>query len=78
MEEYKKWLQDSKNLSYKVAMDNASRIKRAMAILCVENIGVDSIESLEKNEEFRSLSVSVKSQIRRAIRLYIEYQKEVA
>ena len=73
MEDFKLWQQNFKHISHKVSMDNASRVKRALSILGAESIVADSLNHLETNSNFRELSVSVKSQIRRAVRLYIEY-----
>ncbi len=73
MEEFKNWQQECKNISYKVSMDNASRVKRVLSILCIDNITQCSLSDLEANDSFKALSVSVKSQMRRAVRLYIEY-----
>ena len=73
MEKYKNWLQNYKHISHKVAMDNVSRVKRALSILGEDNITLHSLENLEINDDFKSLSVSVKSQIRRAVKLFIEY-----
>lgn len=73
MEEFMNWQQECKNISYKVSMDNASRIKRALSLLGTANITSCSLEELEINGSFKTLSVSVKSQIRRAIKLYLEF-----
>jgi FtsH-binding integral membrane protein len=73
MENFKNWQQDNKHISHKVSMDNASRVKRAISFLGTENIVPDSLKDLETNTCFKALSVSVKSQIRRAMRLYIEF-----
>lgn len=73
MEDFKKWLQDSKHITHKVSMDNASRVKRALSILGTDNIAPCSLGDLETNDSFKALSVSVKSQIRRAVKLYIEF-----
>lgn len=74
MEDFKNWLQDNKNITHKVSMDNASRVKRALSILGTDNITPCSLGELETNDNFMNLSVSVKSQIRRAVRLYIEFK----
>ena len=73
MENYKNWLQGNKQISHKVSMDNASRVKRALSLLGTDSITSNSLEELENNDSFKNLSVSVKSQIRRAVKLYIEY-----
>ena len=73
MEDFKKWLQENKHITHKVSMDNASRVKRALFFLDAESISSRSLGDLELNNSFKGLSVSVKSQIRRAVKLYIEY-----
>ena len=75
MEDYKNWLQDNKQISRKVSMDNVSRVKRALSLLGSDSITFGSLEELENNDGFKSLSVSVKSQIRRAVKLYIEFSE---
>ena len=77
MEEFKSWLLYNKNYSKKVSVDIISRIKRALSLLGTDSITSDTLEELEKDDIFKSLSVSVKSQIRRAVRLYIEYNKSI-
>ena len=73
--EYSKWLIESKNLGAKSAHDYASRLRRAAQLLDCEEFNFDSLDRLNTIEEFTRLSMSVKSQIRRAVRLYLEFQE---
>lgn len=70
----KKWLIDKKNYKSKSASDVVSRLKRIQHIALVPN-KFDDIFIIKLNEidEFKLLSNSVKSQIRRALKLYREY-----
>lgn len=73
---FKRWLTDNTNYSNAVITDIASRAKRADSL--VEWFDDDLyLFHLEKNEMFKALSVSVKSQLRRAVKLYNEYQSSV-
>ena len=70
------WLIDSKGYSERAAKDVLSRFKRAERILpaCGDP---DSfyISRLEKQDEFKGLSVNVRSQIKKAVSLRVEYGK---
>lgn len=75
MEDFKKWQEEYKQITHKVAMDNSSRVKRALDMLDTDNITQSCLANLEMNDRFKNLSPSVKSQIRKAVRLYIEFSK---
>lgn len=70
---YTNWLSDEKGIGNKSAHDYASRLKRASQLLGESDIDSTTLEKLAMIEDFSSLSISVKSQIRRAVRLYCEY-----
>lgn len=72
---FEEWLILEKRYSTKAAKDVGSRIKRVKSIIEKSEIFLDAIKELETKESFNALSVSVKSQLRRAIRLYCEYCK---
>ena len=63
--EFKTWLESNTRYSDAVIGDILSRMKRADGILC-----------WEKEQQFEALSVSVRSQIRKAVKLYTEYLKD--
>jgi len=71
---FSEWLEKNKGMSRKSSHDVASRLKRAMAILGTENISGEDVSKLEGKEEFQALSLTVKSQLRRSIRLYAEFK----
>ena len=56
--------------------DIISRLRRANNILIFQNEDI-YLFRLEQCEEFQKASVSVKSQMRRAIRLYFQYLGEM-
>lgn len=67
--EFKKWLHNNTDYSDAVINDVVSRMKRADKIL-EWNSDETYIFFLEKNDEFIKMSVSVKSQIRKAVKYY--------
>lgn len=72
IEGFKSWLKSNCSFSSAVISDMASRIKRADKI---KEWYYDDLYLfyLEKEEGFKTLSVSVKSQIRKAVKLYNNY-----
>lgn len=71
-EGFKKWLKENTNLSDAAIGDTASRIRRADRILSWNDTET-YLFYLEREQRFVALSVSVKSQIRKAVRLYMAY-----
>lgn len=71
------WLQKEKKLSKKSAYDVKSRLGRALIMTTEKEATKESICILEGDEVFKSLSISVKSHLRRAVRLYLEYKERV-
>lgn len=73
---FKDWLINSKGLEIKSARDVVSRLNRANSICDLNfNKAVEKIIfDLNENTNFNKLSLTVKSQLRRAIRLYKEHQ----
>lgn len=72
---FEAWLIGTKNYSSRGAKDVISRCKRAEKM--VPSNGEDEahyIFALEQSEEFQCLSVNVRSQIKRAIKLKTEYE----
>ena len=72
---FEAWLIGTKNYSSRGAKDVISRCKRAERM--VPSNGEDEahyIFALEQSEEFHCLSVNVRSQIKRAIKLKTEYE----
>ena len=72
---FSEWLETSKGFTHKSAHDANSRLKRIFDLTGKENVSADTLSELAANENFLSLSVCVKSQLRRTTRLYLEYQE---
>lgn len=71
-EQFKAWLENNKQYSTRTVSDIISRLKRANTILPIpEHIEPIYLFNLDNNRSFNSLSVNVKSQIRKAVNLYI-------
>lgn len=73
---FKEWLSENTNYSEAVISDMASRMKRADKIVTWEPTTI-YLYKLEQNDSFKKLSVSVKSQIRKAVKSYIEFTKDM-
>ncbi len=72
---FKAWLKRSIGLSTESAKDVVSRLRRASNFV---NVGAkletdDLLHQLAKHPDFKDLSGSVRSQLRRAIKLYREF-----
>lgn len=72
--EFKQWLIENTDYSKRVVSDLQSRLNRANRILPVYNNELYLFE-LEHVEDFKQLSCTVRSQLRKAVRLYIDYMK---
>lgn len=69
---FKSWLNDNTEFTKETKSNIISRLKRADALLHVQNDPI-YLYQLSQIENFNILSVSVKSQMRRAVKLYFEY-----
>lgn len=77
IEEFKEWLKKNTTYSDSVITDTVSRMKRADSILSWN--GTDTyLFYLENEKQFQTLSVSVKSQLRKSVKLYISYVNAVS
>lgn len=76
MMEFNEWLVQKKEFSEKGSHDAASRLKRVCTILGTSEIPEDALSKLERNNDFKALSMCVKSQLRRTTKLYSEYLSE--
>lgn len=72
--EFKKWLISNTTYSNRVVSNIISRLNRADRIHPVRAEEIYLFE-LEHIEAFKKLSVSVRSQLRKAVKLYIEFEK---
>lgn len=70
--EFKCWLVENTSYSAPVVSDTVSRIKRADKILEWNEEDIYQFR-LEQKEEYKLLSVSVRSQIKKAVKLYTEF-----
>lgn len=72
------WLVNKKGYGIRSTRDVVSRMKRVSTIISLpEDIDEHMILLLNRNPLFNELSVSVRSQLRRALRLMIEFRSEV-
>lgn len=71
--DFENWLKQNKGLSHKVSHDVISRLKRVQYFLATDTIDLTDLDLLENCPSFKNLSLTVKSQLRRSVRLYCEY-----
>lgn len=71
--EFRQWLTSNTTYSNRVVSNIVSRLNRADRMHPVRPEEVYLFE-LEHNEEFKTLSVTVRSQLRKAVKLYLEYE----
>lgn len=74
--EFRNWLDHNTDYKKETKSNIVSRVKRANNILpvVVDDVYIFHISLIP---EFQAMSGSVKSQIRRAVKLYIKFMKEV-
>jgi DNA (cytosine-5)-methyltransferase 1 len=70
---FKGWLKSNTNYTDNVISDVVSRMKRANSIMEYDN-SETYLYYMERQEMFKKLSISVRSQIRKAVRLYEQYK----
>lgn len=73
--EFSSWLKSNKGFTHASAKDAASRLKRASSFcqLDWEADATSNVSLLNSSEAFQQLTVSVKSQLRRSVKLYGEF-----
>lgn len=71
-ERFKKWLKNNTTYSDAVISDMSSRIKRADSLLEWYDEEVYQFY-LEQNVQYKLLSVSVRSQIKKSVKLYRQF-----
>ena len=69
------WLSSEKSMSARSAKAVVSRCSRVHRLLGIEELGVDAIDLLKKNDEFQNSSTFIRSQLKRAVSLYVEFQE---
>lgn len=72
-DQFKKWLKTNTTYSDAVICDTVSRVKRADSILEWDDAEVYQFY-LEHNDSYKALSVSVRSQLKKAVALYRTYR----
>ena len=71
-----KWLRDEKGYKHRSSKDVISRIRRIEKFHNLPMIITEeTIFQVEQEEDFKKLSVSIKSQLRLALRLLRDYQQ---
>lgn len=70
---FKQWLQDEKNLSIRSASDVVSRCKRVNRITKKDSIDDNTVTTLMSMDSYDGMSPSIKSQLKRAATLYVEF-----
>lgn len=71
------WLQNENHMTIRSSRDVVSRVKRVFKLIDNNNVSLKTIDELNELDEFKKLTVTIKSQLRRSIVLYIDYCKSV-
>ncbi len=71
---FKQWLSENTAYSHDVINDVVSRIRRADSLLEIYNDEI-YLFYLGKQENFKELSASVRSQVKKAVKLYLDFQQ---
>lgn len=74
-EKFLNWLQVDKGISLRSARDVLSRCRRITVITKVKEINENTMDKLLKSKEFNGFTTTIKSQLKRAITLYLEFKK---
>lgn len=69
------WLINEKNMGIRSAKDVISRCGRVCRMLNIDSIDSDTLENLQSNDKFEGSSMFIKSQLKRAVTLYNEFDK---
>lgn len=69
------WLINEKNMSIRSAKDVISRCGRVCRMLNIDSIDSDTLKNLQSNDKFEESSMFIKSQLKRAVTLYNEFDK---
>lgn len=75
-ERFKDWLSDNTNYTKNVVKDIVSRVKRADNILEIGKSERVYFFEIEECSSYQNLSPTIKSQLKKAIRLYYQYINE--
>ncbi|MBQ3530210.1 MAG: hypothetical protein IJA47_06955 [Oscillospiraceae bacterium] len=69
------WLKFEKSMGARSAKDVVSRCGRISRLLGNNELRADTIELLKANDEFQNSSTFIRSQLKRAVSLYIEFEE---
>ncbi len=67
------WLITEKQMSTRSAKDVVSRYGRVCRILSIDAFDSNTLDSLQKNEQFQASSIFIKSQLKRTVTLCLEF-----
>jgi len=73
---FKQWLQDEKNMSIRSAADVISRCKRINKMTEKNSIDNDTVALLIEMTSYKEMSSFIKSQLKRATTLYLEFTEK--
>ena len=76
MKDFPSWLEEEKKYTHRVCLDIPSRLRRACKILGIQEPDENTIQELELRTDFKSMNRNIKSQLRRSVRLYLEYKSQ--
>lgn len=76
-EDFRTWLQIEYAYSPRVSSDICSRLKRAALLINLNSTNSNEVLlfNLSQKKDFLSWSTSVRSQVRKAVKLFREFQK---
>ncbi len=77
VEAFKLWLSKNTDMQARAIKDNASRLRRVAGMVDVQDTksSDEILLKLKRKAEYSSLSVSVRSQLKRAFELYRKHKK---
>jgi len=73
---FKNWLKEEKNMGEMSSRDVISRINRILRILQTQEIDDNTAKKLLESKEYQNASSCVKSQLKRATILYLEFRSK--
>lgn len=70
------WLITEKQMSIRSAKDVISRCGRVHKMLGIDTLEKNTLDKLQENEQFKECSMFIKSQLKRTVRLCLEFMSE--
>ena len=71
---FKTWLIDYKGMTTRAASDVPSRLRRITKLLDCVDVDNTTYANLKRNSTYQEYSVTVRSQMKRALTLYLEFE----